>query len=368
MQWRRSIALCSFVLASALAATPSLAQLAPTGAHYGGRSSDTGHGGGVNSSGGYAASIPLDLPGARGGMLVPVQIVYGEHRVGAAGLGWDVPLSFVRREATFAYSRPLAIAGAAPQVRDAVSLTLNGRSFNLVRTPTGWAAQRDAPDLEIRQQGDTWLVFDGKGWTYTFAPAASSLVGSGIWHLASVTGQGGNKVILSYAVSTPAVAGVAGAVALDLTSVQYNNDPSGCFKNTVTLGYDSPAATPLSLSVAGNKPFVRMHKLTTVTVSGKATCGTSETIRSYQLSYQPDADTKLPQLASVQMTGRQGTPEAAAAVPIGRYVYGSASASGQLNYASPDLTGTLGGNALGQTQSGAGPETGMFSGRVPIVV
>ncbi|WP_147445092.1 hypothetical protein, partial [Corallococcus sp. CA053C] len=51
------------------------AQLAPTGGHYAGRASDTGtEPGSVNASGGYSASIPLELPAARGDLPVPLSI------------------------------------------------------------------------------------------------------------------------------------------------------------------------------------------------------------------------------------------------------------------------------------------------------
>src|SRR5258708_7837986 len=83
------------LLVSAFASlfTPAaLAHAAPViGEHYAARASDTGFAGAVNSSGGYAASVPLDLPGARGGLPVPVHVVHGGNRFGAAGLGWDVP-------------------------------------------------------------------------------------------------------------------------------------------------------------------------------------------------------------------------------------------------------------------------------------
>lgn len=52
-------------IALLIPASSAHAQLAPTGTHYAGRSSDTGHSV-VGSSGGYAASVPLDLPAARG--------------------------------------------------------------------------------------------------------------------------------------------------------------------------------------------------------------------------------------------------------------------------------------------------------------
>jgi hypothetical protein len=95
------------VLGLAVAApSMALAQLAPTGEHYAARASDTGFGGGVGSSGGYTTSVPLDLPGARGGLPVPVSVVYGGRRFGAAGLGRDMPLSSIRRNVRIAHRRP----------------------------------------------------------------------------------------------------------------------------------------------------------------------------------------------------------------------------------------------------------------------
>jgi hypothetical protein len=57
------------------------------------RESDTGFTGSTNASGGVGASMPLDLPPARGGLPIPLEISYGGNRIGAAGLGWSVPLN-----------------------------------------------------------------------------------------------------------------------------------------------------------------------------------------------------------------------------------------------------------------------------------
>src|SRR4051812_21275532 len=101
----------------------SSAQLAPTGTHYAGRASDTGFTG-PNGRGGYSASVPLDLPPARGGLPVPVQIVSGSHGFGAAGVGWDVPLSFVYVDNSYTHRRPApgAAQGLHPRERISVSL------------------------------------------------------------------------------------------------------------------------------------------------------------------------------------------------------------------------------------------------------
>src|SRR5438105_2165292 len=94
-----------FAAVAFLAPRVSEAQLAPTGAHYAARSSDTGYAG-PNGSGGYSTRVPLDLPAARGGLPVPLQIVSGAPRYGALGVGWDIPLSYVYMDYSVARHRP----------------------------------------------------------------------------------------------------------------------------------------------------------------------------------------------------------------------------------------------------------------------
>ena len=128
------------VFGLALAAPPvALAQIAPVGGdHYAARESDTGFAGAVNAGGGYGASVPLDLPGARGGLRVPVSVVYGGRRFGAAGLGWDVPLSSIRRDGRIAHRRPANMPDVLPQSRE--QLTLDGTVLVRKADETGWVA------------------------------------------------------------------------------------------------------------------------------------------------------------------------------------------------------------------------------------
>src|SRR5262249_48107547 len=133
MTRRRWLSLAIFALAAFLAAGPAAAQLAPTGGHYAMQASDTGFAGGVTASRGSSAPVPLALPGARGGLPVPVGIVYSERGVGAAGPGFDVPLSYIRRDLTFAHRRPKGDSGTTPQPRERVSLVLGGQSHELVK-------------------------------------------------------------------------------------------------------------------------------------------------------------------------------------------------------------------------------------------
>src|SRR5262245_1539919 len=128
----RAARLVAFVLAilALLIAKTANAQLAPTGGHYADRGSDTS--GAVNSLGGYSVSVPLDLPEARGGLPVPLAVVYGTRGFGAAGVGWDVPLSYVRRDRTFAHRRPAHPFSSEPQPREQVTLSLAGQAFEFI--------------------------------------------------------------------------------------------------------------------------------------------------------------------------------------------------------------------------------------------
>ena len=277
MKWR----LFCLTLTVLLAPLPAAAQLAPTGGHYAARASDTGFAGAVNSSGGYGASVPLDLPAARGGLPVPVQIVYGGHRVGAAGLGWDVPLSYIFRDTTIARRRPANIADASPQAREQVLLMLDGQRIDLVRNAadTAWVARRDSAQLEVRDRGDgIMFMYDGEGRTYTFSAkgpgAGTRLVGGNLFLLTRISAPGDNSVFFIYQFGTPALPGGGSGLAIDLLRVWFNKRPTTakCYKNNVSFLYDLPTAAPLSISMLGNTPLVRMRKISRVVVASRPSC------------------------------------------------------------------------------------------------
>lgn len=337
MTWRRWLSLAAVALAAALPTRPAAAQLAPTGGHYAAQPSDTGFTGGVSSSGGYSTSVPLDLPAARGGLPIPVSLVYGGGGIGAAGVGWDVPLSYIFVDQTIAHRRPMRTADGGWQNRIAVSLVLEGRAMDLVRTGTDWVARHDAPDILVRQQTDgTWVMFDGQGRTYSFSVVATpGNPAAAMWLLKSITGVGGSQVVLDYNITTSTAPGGSDGVAIDLTTVSYNPHPStaDCFKNAVSLVYDADAASPLSLSVLGDRILSRAHKLKTVNVKSKATCGDAYVrLRGYNLEYAQDTDTKLPRLSSVKLVGREDMTDGATPIPLANYSYGSATTSGALRY------------------------------------
>ena len=184
MHWLRLMAFAMLVL-PVLFGT-ALAQLPPTGTHYAGRATDTGHSS-VSNNGGYATSIPLDLPAARGGMAIPVAVTYGRRGVGAGGLAWDVPLSYVRRDVSVARRRPAFTNGGSVQPREQITVSLAGRTVQMVRDGSMWLARHDATVLELREEANnTWRLLDGSGQEFVFT-APAELVDSGIWLLTSVT-------------------------------------------------------------------------------------------------------------------------------------------------------------------------------------
>jgi hypothetical protein len=252
--WSRGVV----VLAVVLGASTARAQMAPMGDHYAGRPSDTGHEGLVNAVGAYTTSVPLDLPPTRDGLAVPVQIVSGEYGVGAAGAGWDVPLTYVRRDMSFAGRRPQDVTGAAPVGRERVTLSMQGRTMELVRKGQGWIPRSDAPTLSLTEQSNTWTMFDGEGRTYLFTQPAV-LAATGLWLLRSVGGPGGTMMQLDYDVGFVSV-GAGIARTIDLVRVSYNISATlGCAKNEIALAYGAsvPGAPPLSIAVMGGDVLMR---------------------------------------------------------------------------------------------------------------
>ncbi|MBK7862262.1 MAG: hypothetical protein IPJ65_27375 [Archangiaceae bacterium] len=310
------------ILLLSVFALPAGAQLRPTGGHYPGRASDTGFSVGAGPSGPEASSVPFDFPAERGGMPVPVQLVFGTRGVGAAGLGWDVPLSYVRRDTSIAYRRPKFGSNIAVESRPEVTLVFQGAEYELVPKGPNWVSRAGAPGLLLNEQPDGWRLYDGQGRTYLFTPRGD-LGGTGLWLLSSVRGP--NNALLAsleYATAKPTTP-EGRVVTVDLTRVTYNFvEGSSCPKHEIRLEYLAEFPNALSLSVLENEFLARMHVLTSVEVRASATCGgTFERLRRYVLAYSPDTDTAQPRLADVTLYGREGTQTKA---PIASYTYGSA--------------------------------------------
>jgi RHS repeat-associated protein len=270
--------------------------------------------------------------------------------VGAAGLGWDIPLSYIFRDATVARRRPVNVPGANIQARHQLFLVLDGQRIDLVRNAanSAWVARRNAPQLEVRDAANGAMVmYDGEGRTHTFSAEGpgpgTRLINGNLFPLISIKSPGGNVVRFEYSFTFPALPGGGTGLAMNLTSVRYNVSPTtaDCFKNRVSLEYDAPqvappgnpAPPPLALSMLGGTALVRVQRLQKISVLSSATCSTApERLRQYTLTYSPDVDTQQPRLRSVTMSGQVGTAEANIEFPVATYTYGSATVDGHLRY------------------------------------
>jgi RHS repeat-associated protein len=254
-----------------------------------------------------------------------LEISYGGKRVGAAGLGWDVRLSYIYRDTTIAHHRP---------ARQRLSITLGGQSIVLVRNSadSAWLGQLNAQQIKVRDAGvGTMVMYDGEGRTFTFsakgATAGSALVNGNLFLLTNIRGTDGNQAAIDYDIGAPTLPGGGVGLAINIKELSYNVNPTTttCFKNRIVLSYGAALSTPLAMTTLGGVVMARLQTLTSVTVGARATCAdsSSTTLRTYALSYSPDTDTQLPRLQSVTVTGQQGTAEASVRLPIGTYSYGS---------------------------------------------
>jgi hypothetical protein len=117
------------------------------------------------------------------------------------------------------------------------------------------------------------FMYDGEGRTYTFSSqgpgAGTRLVGGNLFLLVGISAPGGNSLVFSYQFNAPALPGGGSGLAIDLLTVWFNKSPTaaGCYKNNVHLSYDLPVTAPLSMSMLGNTPLVRVRKISKVIVN-----------------------------------------------------------------------------------------------------
>ena len=171
-----------------------------------------------------------------------------------------------------------------------------------------------------------------------------------------MSARGGAHVHLDYRIGAPSLAGSPGSgsitgLSIDLASVSYNYDTAtgACAKHQVNLVYDNddPNA-PLSLSMLGSTPLVRMHKLRAIDVTARESdansthpCSdvTMRSLRTYNLDYQNDVDTGQFQLRRVTMSGQENSDERNKnlMLPVATYSYGQVTGvDGTLLYGAGD--------------------------------
>ena len=331
------------VPAMALLALPALAQQSPLGGAEGG--------GPVPESGVPAAGqVPLGFPREREGLNLQVSVVStGGARMGAAGMDWDVPLSYVSWNQTHSRSRPLNEAADGPPAANpdrGPVVVLSGHGTPFVRaTSATFKPLRGTQQGELRMDGnDAWNYFDGAGVRYRFE-RLPGLAQGWPWFLVEVAtlGQATSSSVygirLSYSIGTP------DAREILLTQVAYNHDAAGtCAKDTVVMDYQLPelapeaqdgaasgTPAPLLLGLAVIDGNVRAHTklLQAIDVLSRGSdCSTPQIrLSRYSFRYAPDADSGVLRLVAVDVTGREDSAAGTELRPLVRYTYGRTTAS-----------------------------------------
>lgn len=311
------------------AISTSHAQVSPTGAHH-----FTALGGGSGGAGAPgSASIPLELPASRKGLPVPLSIVYtGSPRVGAAGVGWDIPVSSVRESRSIMRRKPGVVDGVVP---DRLVMTLGGATALMVPTATpGTFQPLAAPnDYDLVATGDGYTAFDPAGTEYVF-----SRMGTGLYLLTEIRdATGTDRVVVEYEVTAPECHD--GSREYRVKRLRYSPEPAGLvFLFEVVVDYTTwgtgscEGGALLDVSFAHGEQFARSQIVSGVRVQARdnVTPGGLITIREYALGYTEGEE--VPRLARVDMYGEGGQAAGAPVLPVASYEYGSAIAGGAIAF------------------------------------
>ncbi len=388
MHWREAmphrLRLLSGIVCLALAAGIAHAQVSPVGGHHAGPGLTPGGGGGD-----LAVAVEMDLPTPRGDLPVPLGIVHtGGTRVGAAGAGWDMPLSFVSVSDSVSRRKPAWETGPT-HVRERVVLNLHGASMVMSESErpnvyTPWIADEY---VELARVGNEWLARDMRGRQYRFVhlgnldlplkpDAPYPIESANRWYLTEISEAfGADRVLLNYSVDGP-----CGGGAPLLRSIEYTHavgasmplyrieldyvpwsaaDVTGRFTasngNDFDIAIDCGGAERITVlsRVRDGIMYERTHVVARINIQARDNLSplSLQSIRSYWLDYAPDVDTHMPRLTTVRLGGVGSTGSASDTRVVGQYEYGAATAGNALGYAGGDivprdLRGAVGDSAL----------------------
>ncbi|MBI4510125.1 MAG: RHS repeat-associated core domain-containing protein [Deltaproteobacteria bacterium] len=308
----------------------------------------------VSPTGKYSTSIPLGLPSPRGGLPLPLSVVYtGSGAAGAAGVGWDIPLSFVRRSTTLSGRKPsTAWNSDEPRADERVELHLAG-STALMRKLTSPDPRRRVyrPIVAseyiqltewLHDDESYWELNDSRGRRYLFN-MIDRLGDYSAWYLSRIEDKHGNQIVFSYTVveqvrTTEWVKGSIEPKELLLSEVSYSFSSGGCPKHVVMLRY-APENHPLTGGVLGYSVHdghlrVRTQILRAIDLwaNASAACNDRQLVKTLSFSYAPDVDTTLPRLVGVTLHGRSQDGGAAPQIPVAQFEYGAIKQSDSIRF------------------------------------
>lgn len=309
-------ALVGAVVCSSLAQ----AQVAPEGGHHASVGAGAGLGAASSPTGGFGASVPMSLPTPPSGLPVPVSIQYsGPARDGDAGVGWEVPLSYVRRQASTWRRKPSLESVNNDASAERVFVSLNGASHLMVRHGDVRIPYAGSQYMELSREGLGWTLRTLDNLEYQFLPAAL-LVGNpaaypDLWLLTSITDSArADAVRLTYDFG-------GGEVNLASVAHTYNaKDP--LYEIHLRREPFIAGGHPWGVVSDDGTRFQRRNVLKHVEVLARENhmpTSSPKVIRAYHLAYTNDVDTNKPRLLGVTMTGEAGV--SSLELPVAEYAY-----------------------------------------------
>ncbi|MGY4366832.1 hypothetical protein ACVW1A_002897 [Bradyrhizobium sp. LB1.3] len=322
----------------------------------------------VGPRGNLAVSLPLVFPSPRGGLPLPFAVSYtGSNRVGAAGLGWDVPIAGVTWQRNLSRRKPLhRFQGQTdPATAERVFVDIGNGPMLMSSTNTPGVYQtfgRGYFELTFATSAFHGRDASGRVWVFRKLPA---LYDDDFFPLVRIEdASGNNRVDFRYEVydkfspdpvKYPYSQSQLSMRELVLREISFSHDASkACPKYRIELDYTKwqslnyPVTYPglIGLDIQAGRPRPRTQILRDVKIRSNADwlCAASAplglpheiTERTYRIAYAPDELTGQPRLAKVDMFGANDPgADLATAVPVVAYRYGSPLAPSQPQNAPP---------------------------------
>jgi RHS repeat-associated protein len=357
----RRLALTTSLACLLVGTSTATAQVAPVGAH----DTTVGPGAGLepvaSPTGAFSTAVPLSLPPSRSGIPVPVQITYqGTTRAGAAGSGWDVPLSFVRVSSSTMRRKPsLENSGSvADAAATRVFVALDGAPMLMVRSKTPGTYVPFASDayMELTQFGTQWRLEVMGGRRYWFSSAyelsGHSFHDASLWLLTKVEDVAAkDRLDLTYNIAPTAA--IPGCAQIELETVRHTYDSAKNALFEIKLEYEERGLIARDLDEGFCTARTRIIKSVIVSARDNtaATATALHQVQIYTLDYETVASTGLPRLISVSL---RGEGDNAAVLPLARYAYAPESTQ----WGDPAVV------KRSFTAPGGGNEAGRYSGSI----
>ena len=322
----------------------------------------------VGAKGNLALALPLKLPSPRGGVPLPFTISYnGSNVVGAAGMGWDIPIPGVTWQHNLSRRKPIYRFDGQPDPATADRVMVDMGNGPTVMAPTDTANVYQPFGngyYELRFTGFAFIGRDASGrvWTFETIPALADNDFYALTTIADSTGK--NRVDFHYDVYDKfspdpvqfppdlSQLSMRELVLREITHSPVVYDEAlklSCPKYRIQLDYvtwpglNYPVPYPhlLSLDFQAGRP--RAHTRLLHSVKVRSNINTSclsfilPTDRTYVMNYTADDLTGQPRLTKVDMFGAEDSgSDPSTALPVTAYEYGSPLVSAGLQYAAAE--------------------------------